>query len=145
MRREAMLALGGLLEPLKWHADWMLYLLLARKYPFGVVPEQFCCQRLAASQYSQSCHDWVQQRPIIEAILRTLKSQFPEEYAFFKRGALLPVYSPSVLPLLLMSNEHRDYLTPLLMWRLLTYRGLRLARCLVPTNLRPALRRLFKV
>jgi hypothetical protein len=145
IRAEAMRAIGGFRENLHWHADWLVYLLLARRHGFGVVPEEFCRFSLSASQYSQSCHVWERQRPVIEALLRTLKREFPEEYPFFKQGALLPVYSIRVLPLLLFSPEFRDYLTPLLAWRLLTYRPIRTCSLLFPVGLKRRLRQWLRV
>jgi len=36
-RRSVLQAMGGQRPELKWHADWFMYLQIARRYPFGII------------------------------------------------------------------------------------------------------------
>ena len=145
MRRHLMQQLGCYNPRLKWHCDWFLYLLMAHSQPFAVVPETFVSIRRAEGQYSEACHDWQQQAPVTKECLDLLKTSYADHYDFFKRSAILPTNNPRGLWLLLRDKEHRNYITPLLVWRLLTYHLFRCAGTLVPTGLRSLLRRALRV
>lgn len=144
-RRTALLEIGGQHEELKWHADWFLYLQMACRYRFGVVPVELVSQRRTRMDYSRASHDWRAQRPVLETFLRLLKKEYPQEYVFFRECGLLPTYDMEALPLLLADEGLRDYLTPLLAWRLLTYKPLRAAGQYVPPQLREDIRRLARI
>jgi glycosyltransferase involved in cell wall biosynthesis len=145
IRRDAMIEAGGHLESLKWHADWFVYLLIAYRHPFAVIPHEFTRIRQSSGQYSHACYDWKTQKPVIEAFIRTLKDRYPDEYGFFRTNALLPTYDIETFFLLLLDKTLRHYLTPLLIWRLLTYKSLRMAGRLLPDAMRPSIRRLLRV
>ncbi len=145
MRRDILTAANGHLEPLEWHADWFLYLLIACRYPFVVIPKEFICIRQAKAQYSHACYDWKKQRPVIEAFIRILHDDYPDAYPFFRRSGLLPTYDFQCLLLLLAKKRLRGYLTPLLAWRLLTYKPLRTIGRLLPDNARIKIRLWLRV
>ena len=145
IRRDAIIAAGEQIEALKWHADWFLYLLIASRYSFGVSPNEFLTVRKVSGQYSNACNDWGKQRPVIEAFIRSLRKDYPTEYAFFRRCVFMPTYDFAALDLLLRKPDLRHYLTPLLAWRLLSYKPLRtVGRWLSPT-LRARVRQWLKV
>lgn len=145
IRRDALLALGGQHTELKWHADWFLYLILALRHPFAVVTEELVTIRIAEEQYSYAFNDWNRQRPVIEAFITLLKRQYPEEYIFFREHAILPSYDLQALPLFLFKPRFRDYVTPLLLWRLLTYKPFRVVGRLFPPVLRQRLRQWVRI
>jgi glycosyltransferase involved in cell wall biosynthesis len=143
--RQALLEVGGQREELKWHADWFLYLQLAYRYRFGVVPVELVSQRRTEADYSKASHDWRVQRPVLETFVRLLQQEYPGEYIFFRECGLLPTYDMEALPMLLAQEDLRDFLTPLLAWRLLTYKPLRLAGQMVPNHLKEEMRRMARV
>ena len=143
--RDAMVKAGGHLENLKWHADWFLYLLVGCRHPFAVVPEEFIQIRQTSDQYSHACYDWKKQRPVIEEFIITLQKDYPKEYIFFRDSGLLPTYDFAALLLLLKDNMLREYLTPLLVWRLMTYKLFRVVGRLLPDDLRSKIRQLVRV
>lgn len=145
IRRQAILHIGGYVPELRWHADWFLCLVMSHRHGFGFIPEQIAVFRIAEGQYSHARHDWRQQKQVIEALFRLLKGQYASEYDFFRNNAVLPAYDLQTLMLLLKNSEFRDYLTPLLVWRLLTYKPLRAVGNLVPEAWRVKLRRLLRV
>lgn len=145
IRRDAILAAGELIPSLQWHSDWFLYLLIARRAPFAVAPHTFARVRQAGDQYSHACFNWATQRPVIEAFIHTLKNGDPEDYAFFRRCSLLPTYDVEALFLFLKDKSLRHYLTPLLCWRLLSYKGLRALSTLCPDKARAGMRAFLRV
>lgn len=145
IRRDVMIKAGGHLPALQWHADWFLYLVVACRHPFAAVPEEFIRFRQSGAQYSHACHDWSKQERVIAALIATLKNDFPEEYGFFRRCGLLPTYDLQALFLLAWNAALRDYLTPLLAWRLLTYKPLRLVGRLLSDSWRGQARKWLRV
>lgn len=145
MRRDAMIRLGGFMEPLRWHSDWFLYLAIAWRHGFGFIPQEFVRFRIAEDQYSHACHDWKRQKPVIEAFVKTVLYDYPDLLPLFRNYALMPTYEPRMLALLLCRADLRPYLTPLLAWRLLSYKPLRLLGKFVPVGLREQARRLLRV
>lgn len=145
MRRDAIIAAGGLLPDLHWHCDWFLYLLIAIRYPFAVLPQEFACIRESGGQYSRACFNWRKQKPVIQAFIRILENDYPDAYEIFRQAALLPTYDLETLGLCLADPALRRYLTPLLCWRLLTYKLWRMGRKLCPDFLRAPMRRFLRV
>ena len=146
IKRSAILEAGGQLAELKWHADWFFYLLIAIRYPFGVLPRELVTIRLAGDQYSNASNHWEKQKPVIETFIRLVHERYPNEYPFFRNHGLLPTYDLQSLPLLLLQKDLRPYLTPLLVWRLLTYKPLRaIARAGIPEPVRNIIRKWFNV
>jgi glycosyltransferase involved in cell wall biosynthesis len=145
IRRDAHREVGGLIPAMAWSSDWFSYLLIACRHPFAVVPQQFLTVRQVVGQYSNAANDWAQQRHILTTFIRILKNDYPAEYDFFRRGALLPTYDAAALGLLLRTPDLRHYLTPLLVWRLLSYKLLRHIGRRVPLNWRGRIRQWVKV
>jgi glycosyltransferase involved in cell wall biosynthesis len=145
MRREAILAAGQFLPDLKWHSDWFVYLLLGSRAPFAYMPEEFVGVRQADDQYSHACFHWKTQKPVIEAFVRALEKDYPRDYEFFRRCALLPTYDCSALALIATCPAFWRYATPLLLWRLLTYKCLRRLSKLCPPKMRAMLRKIVRV
>jgi glycosyltransferase involved in cell wall biosynthesis len=145
IRRDAHLAAGELLPDLRWSADWFLYVLVGCRYPFGVIPHSLVTIRIDDAQYSHAGRNWVAQGPIIAAFIRMLQRDYPNEYPFFKRCALLPSYDIATLALCLRARDLRDFITPLLVWRLLTYKLLRALGGWLPAGARGRIRQWLKV
>lgn len=146
LRRTALIEMGGLYAPLEWCSDWFLYLAIALKYPFAVIPHELVCLGVSDQQYSSKMQQWKFQRPVIETFLQMLREKYPEFYPFFRRHALLPTYDFQALWLLAGSAQYRTFITPLLLWRLTIYKPLRfVARRLIPRRYFAALRRVFKL
>ncbi len=145
IRREAILQAGGQLPALKWHGDWFLYLLIACRYPFVVIPKNFIRIHQTPDQYSSACFMWEKQRLVIKYFIHILQQNYPREYHFFRNNAMLPTYDTQALFLLLRDKTLRYYLTPLLVWRLLTYKSLRMVGRLLPDTLRARIRRWVRV
>ena len=140
-----MLAAGSFIPALQWHCDWFLYLLIAGRFPFATIPHEFARIRQAGDQYSHACFDWKKQRPVIEAFVHILQNDYPDDYGFFRQCALLPTYDMQALALWAVNPAFRRYLTPLLFWRLLSYKSLRFLSKLCPPKAHAVLRKLVRM
>ncbi len=143
-RRKA-LAAGGFREELLWSTDWFLFMLLATRHGFAYIPEVIGHLHLSPQQYSNALFDWRRQSTVVENYVQLLRNEYPAEYVMCRRLALLPSYDIQALRLFLMKPVLRDFLTPLLLWRLLSYKPLRLAGRLLGSGLRERLRGWFRV
>jgi glycosyltransferase involved in cell wall biosynthesis len=143
-RREALLALGGFDEGLRWYADWFTTCVLAFRHGACYVPEVLAVFRVSPGSYhARGLRLTAVQRELVFRIVDLLQSAECRDVApAFRRSALMPELRARVLVWLLASPRHRGYLTPRLAVRLLV-RGLWWwLRSRVPGWVRPAARRL---
>lgn len=143
--RKKALTLGGFREEMQWHSDWLLMALLATRYGFTYIPHVFGYITVSAQQYSQNIHVWSKQGPLLIEFLALMKRDFPEDYRTFRSIGLLPSYDVRLLLKLLRSPDLREYLTPLLCWRLVSYKPARVIGRLLSGPMRERLRKYFRV
>jgi len=116
----------GLLPVLHWHSDWFLNLMIAFDTGVAYLPKNFSMCRLEGNKsYSSNRFHWPDERVVIRESLLLLE-QYPKHAKLFRRSALLPKFQIEGVPMM-MSQELRWFLTPLLLWRMvmfsLTYRS----------------------
>lgn len=146
-RRDALLALGGFIEDLRWWADSFANYVLAFRHGACYVPEVLGCFRLLPDSYSaRGARNTRAQRELLYRILDLLQTPaFHDVAQAFRASAIVTPERLRVLGWLLASPRHRGYLTPRLGARLLFY-GLRsvlwsVVRPYTPDWLRQAARR----
>jgi glycosyltransferase involved in cell wall biosynthesis len=146
MKKSFILEVGGMREKLRWHADWFLYLVLALRYePIAAVPKFFVKMRVSDSQYSAARFNWRRESLVFEALLDLLCGEFSDLYPAFKKGALLPLYPWQALFWFLGSARKRAFLTPLLVWRLLSYDIFRCFGKSIPPQIKNIIRKFLRV
>ena len=145
LRRQAIVAAGGLIPELRWHADWLLDLVLALRHGFYHLPQDCSIMKYSPHSYSQGRHDWSLQQEIVRNVITLLPKRYPDIALSFRRAALLPSYNIAFMPTLLRDPKLRSYATPLLLWRLCTYLPLQRASQIVPWWVRQKLRRYLRV
>jgi glycosyltransferase involved in cell wall biosynthesis len=120
-RRDALLALGGFVEELRWYADWFVNYVLAFRHGACYVPEVLAWNRVSPGSYSaRGVRQADVQRDLIYRIVELLASDpWRDVEKSFRHGALMPEMSVRVLRWLLASPRHRSYVTPQLAARLL--------------------------
>lgn len=142
VNRQMAIALGGFRDNLKWMSDWFLFAMLSNRKGLVYVPEQFGTMMMREGQFSCGLRDWSKQKPIIRDFFTAMQHEFPKDFEDFRAMALLPSYGWQILPMLLRDATLRQYITPLLLWRLLFFKPARaLARLLVPRCAFNALRK----
>jgi glycosyltransferase involved in cell wall biosynthesis len=120
-RRDALSAIGGFNEDLRWYADWFADYVMAFRHGACYVPEVLAIYRVLPGSYSaHGVRQSETQRELIYRILDALASNPWQDVArSFRSGALMPEMSVRVLMWLLVSPRHRGYVTPRLAGRLL--------------------------
>ena len=120
-RRDALSAIGGFNEDLRWYADWFADYAMAFRHGACYVPELLAFFRVLPGSYSaRGVRQSETQRELIYRILDALASNPWQDVArSFRSGALMPEMSVRVLMWLLVSPRHRGYVTPRLAARLL--------------------------
>jgi hypothetical protein len=123
-RRDALLALGGFIEELRWIADWFVNYVLAFRHGACYVPQVLAWYRLLPDSYSaRGVRQTPIQRALVYRLVDLLQSEaFRDVAPAFRTSALVPDVRARVLVWLLASPRHRAYLTPRLVGRLV-FRG----------------------
>jgi glycosyltransferase involved in cell wall biosynthesis len=145
LRREAIVAAGGLIPELRWHADWLLDFVLALRHGFYHLPQDCCVVKYSPKSYSQERHDWSRQKEVLRTVISALPRRYPDVMPLFRQAALLPTYNIAFMATLLGDPELRFYATPLLLWRLCAYWPLQRASQVVPWSVRQKLRGFMRV
>jgi hypothetical protein len=145
LRREAILAAGGLIPELHWHADWLLDFVLALRHGFYHLLQDCSVMKYSPHSYSQGRHDWPRQKEILRTLIAALPGRYPDIMPIFRQAALLPTYNIAFMQELLTDPGLRFYATPLLLWRLCAYWPLQQASQIVPWSLRQRLRGFLRV
>jgi glycosyltransferase involved in cell wall biosynthesis len=145
LRRQAIVAAGGLIPELRWHADWLLDVVLALRHGFYHLPQDCSIMKHSPCSYSQGRHDWSLQQEILRTLITLLPERYPDIAPLFRSTALLPSYNIVFMSTMLRDPKLRSYATPLLLWRLCAYLPLQRASQIVPWSVRQKLRGYMRV
>lgn len=145
LRREDALAAGGLMPQLRWHCDWHLNFVLAMRRGLCYVPRELAVVQMGQATYSRGRERWSEQREVLASLVIALQEQYSDVCPKMREAALLPIYEPAFLAVMLADRRLRGYLTLLLAWRLTTYKTLAMAARVVPWQLRQQLRAWLRV
>ena len=143
-RRNEFIAAGGLNKDLMWLCDWFVTNVLALRHGACYVPDTLTEFQIAEGSYSAvGLKRTQQQRELFGKVLMLLHTPpFADVLPAFKRAALLPEYRLRTLWWLLHSDHGISFLSPRMMWRVLTRGLLYYARSFMPASFRRALRRI---
>jgi len=119
MNRKAVIEAGRLSSSLRWHADWLLYFVLAFKYGFYYTNKIFITINMRKESYSQGKKLLATQRNIIINTIKIYRQQYTELWQAFKQAALLPHYSPAYIPWFLIERSCRQFVSLKLIWKLM--------------------------
>jgi glycosyltransferase involved in cell wall biosynthesis len=114
-RRAAVLAAGGFLPALKWHADWLAFYSVALRWGLCVVPEGLAAISVNPGGYSDvGMKNWAEQREVLRALVQTLKAPSHRDLLPFvrRRPALLSVFGRELAVALRGQPRHWDLLVP---------------------------------
>lgn len=135
---------GSLQVNLKWHADLILYHMIAFRSGVVYVPEFFCTYRLQPSKsHSMGVYDWKRQREVIRQTVHYIYT-YPDIAHYFKRAALLPTFFMKDM-YLLRDPQFRHMLTPLMAWRIVVQTGFYWTKNIVPRPWLETIRRWLRM
>lgn len=142
VKRSALLEAGGMIPELRWSCDWFALLVIAFRRGICYIPEPLAAFRVSPNSYSASgSRLWSTQREILKHMLCLLKSPaYRDVLPMFKHTGVLSIFRSRILRVLLSNPEHWDYLSPLLIRRVLWHEALG-----VPARVAPSwVRRIYR-
>jgi putative sugar O-methyltransferase len=134
-RREAVLAEGGFPAELRWHAEWFVYYVIALRYGAVVIPETLALMREGTGAHgSAGMWDPIRQRPVLGAMVRTLKSLRYRDVAetFRARPMLLSPFGGLMLRVLATNPSWWDLGWRYLYWTLAHWAAVYQGRATAP-------------
>lgn len=117
-RREALLEMGGFLDPLRWHADWFSFYILAMRYGVCMTPEILTFMRELPASYSRAgMNNKQQQKKLLGALVSHIHApSFRDVFYFFRDcPALLTPFGAVIFSVLLRKGAF------LLFWKYLFF------------------------
>ena len=121
LKKAAFEEAGGLIPSLFWHCDWFALLVTSFRYGICYVPESLASLRVLDTSYSSSgAKNWLSQSKVLCNMLDILKSpNYLDILPKFRNSAVLSCFGMPLLKVVLNNPKHKDFLTPLLLKRIL--------------------------
>ena len=146
MKRSALLEVGGFDQELGWQCDWFVDFTVGFRYGMCYLPET-----LATARLHPNANSLLQNKPSsvqlnnLKHMLHVLKSkEFCDVLPSFQRTAILSRFKFQVLiKLLLSENQYRDFLTPLLVRRVLWLKALTALNPVTPLFVKDIYNRIY--
>ena len=145
IRRDLILSLGGFEKSLEWCADWFLYQLIGLNEKVCIKNDFFMTINISKDSFSQSSFNWRNNQIIIINFLNMIIKKQPQFFKSFKDNAILPFYDVRILFIILSNKSYQKILTPLLLWRLISYDIFKQLNYVVPKKWHLTIRKLLKV
>lgn len=145
IKKDLILSLGGFESSLMWSADWFLYQLIGFTEKVYITEEFFMTIKTKNDSFSQNLLNWEHNKVLITNFFNLILGKHSKHFDFFKSASILPFYDFRILILLLKNKEFRKIITPLLIWRLLTYNIFKKLNNIVPKNWHIFIRKFIKV
>lgn len=145
MNTNYVINLGGYSEDLKWIADWYLYLILGIRYKFICLNKFFSTLQVREREYSKSLFDWDLNKVVLKNFLNLINSDKTRVLRVFKNCSIMPIYDLRMLSFLFYDKNFRNFCSPLLFWRLISYRIGKFLSYLIPSRYHNEIRTIFKI
>ena len=145
IKKDIVLSLGGFEPSLGWSADWFLYQLIGFTEKVYVTNQFFMTINIEENSFSQRPLNWKNRKILIINFFNILVQKHPRHFNSFKLGSILPFYDLRILLIILHEKKFRKIITPLLLWRLLTYNIFRKLNNIVPKKWHLFIRKFIKV
>lgn len=118
LNRQAVINAGLLYPQLRWHSDWLLYLVVALQHGIYYANDIFVYINCRKEGYGEGKHIWRSQRQVMIDTIKLLVQRYPQLWNDFKAAALLPHYRIRYIYLFLRDPMLRRFFTWRLLWKL---------------------------
>jgi glycosyltransferase involved in cell wall biosynthesis len=109
LRRSALLAAGGVIEPLQWHWDWFANLVVGFREGICFMPETVALLRVLPESFCASGLRSVEQSAILDRIFYLLASPaYRDVLPYFQEGAALKHFAPEIVRVAIRNHDHWD-------------------------------------
>ncbi len=146
MKRAALLEIGGFDQKLGWQCDWFVDFTVGFRYGMCYIPETLATARLHpnANSLLQNKQSSVQLNNLKHMLHLLESKKFSDVLSFFQRTAILSRFKFQVLiKLLLSKSQYRDFLTPLLVRRVLWLKALSVLNPITPLFVKDIYNRIY--
>jgi len=145
IRRNCLIENRYLQVEVKWHADWLMYLLVALNHPVALSRISFCTHKFKRQRYSDRMYQVREQQRVTDSFIRLTKEKFPNAHHVFKRHGVLPFHSFFMLTFILSRKELRPFFSVKLAYYCLFFWTFKRASIFIPTEAKYALRKFFQI
>ena len=145
IRKNVIVSHGMFKESLKWYTDWYLYQLIGFSQNVAITDKYFMTVNITKHSYSNNSLNWNEQEKIFHSFFDLITDVHNKFYTCFKNGAILPFYDVRVLYYFIFKRKYRNFLTPLLFWRILTYSTFKTFNKYVPHKYKHQLRTMLRI
>lgn len=145
IRKNVIISNGMFKESLKWYSDWYLYQLIGFSENVAITNENFMTHKITKDSYSNKSLHWKEQEKIFHNFFNLITVVHNNFYLSFKNGAILPFYDIRTLHYFIFQKKYRNFLTPLLLWRILTYSIFKSFNSYVPQIYKQQLRSFLRI
>lgn len=112
IKRTLFLGIGALKPELKWHSDWLLWLVLAFRHGACYVPEPLASIRLLPSSYSSvGIKRWKPQVEVLTALLDAVQHEYKDVLPLIERSCVLGALKAPLLSAVVRNPQFWHYLS----------------------------------
>ena len=108
---------GGYINKMKWHSDWLLYLLISLNHGCCYVNKVIVKRKISENSYSSNIKNVSEEKKIISFFIKFIKKS--KNYENFKKLAILPNYNFYLIVTLLNQKEFLEYLNLKLIFKII--------------------------
>ena len=119
MCRRAILQAGMIHSTAYWHADWLLYFIIALRHGIYYCNEVFIHVNLREASYSEGKKNNKIQNRVMLGIIHIIAKHYPDLWDDFRQAALIPHHALRYIPLLWLDPLGRKFMTKRLIWKVL--------------------------
>lgn len=119
MNRNAIIEAGLVYPEARWHADWLLYFVVALRYGIYYINEIFIHVDMRKMSYSEGKKHIKTQNKVMLDIVKIIATAYPALWDTFKVAALVPHHSIRYVLLFYLDPLGRKFITKRFIWKML--------------------------
>ncbi len=118
-RRDALIAAGGFIDRLEWHADWFAFYVVALRHGVCPIRKELAAIRQRPGSYSDAgIRDWRRQSRVLKGLADVLaERRFRDLRALVRRfPGIVSVFGGAFVAAVVRRPRHWDLLVPYCLW-----------------------------
>jgi glycosyltransferase involved in cell wall biosynthesis len=121
LKRSALVEAGGMVPELRVWGDWFAFHVVGFRHGICYIPEAMAAWRAQEQSFASGIRNKAAQRETIIRMLALLRSPaYRDVLPFFQRSGALSIL-PNILPVLIRNPAYWDFISPILVARVLPY------------------------
>ncbi|WP_267896350.1 glycosyltransferase family 2 protein [Aquicella lusitana] len=119
MNRQALLNAGIFYSETRWHADWLMYFVVALRQGIYYFNEVFIHINVRKLSYSEGKGNTKIQNQVMLDTVHLIAEKYPDLWDDFKKAALVPHHAIRYIALFLMDPLARRFITKRFVWKMM--------------------------